>query len=147
MIYRIIFNIHLVVSLITLLAGFSIVIHSFTGWLKKREYGKRSFRVSLILLISLYTQFLFGSLIYIMLRSPEGHPLSVTPVPDNDQKLRFWAIIHISWMIVALLLTQVGRIYIRHSTSSVKKHKASLFYYGTALFLILLSLGFAILNQ
>jgi len=67
------------------------------------------------------------------------------PDTENDASLRFWAIEHIALMIFALFLTQLGRIFIRKSTAPVRKFKASLFYNGTAVLLILFSVSVALI--
>jgi hypothetical protein len=67
------------------------------------------------------------------------------PNTENDASLRFWAIEHIALMIFALFLTQLGRLFIRRSNNPVRKFKASLFYYGVALLLILFSVSIALI--
>jgi len=144
MIYTVAFNIHIYVSTITLLAGLATVIMSVSGWVKRKTYGRIDTGVSVAFQIALYFQLVLGFVIYFTLRtSLEGEMFEI-PDSANDASLRFWAIEHIALMLFALSLTQIGRVFISKSGDSLKKYKASVFYNGTSLFLILFSVSMAL---
>ena len=147
MLYRIIFNLHIVVSFLALLSGILLVARAMIGWTRKKEFVRADLRLSLIFTVSLYAQLILGSGIYYMLRASSDHPILMVPPSNDDPSLRFWAIEHIALMIFALLIAQLGRIYIRNSRNSLNRYKASLFYYGIPLVLILFSLGMAIISE
>jgi len=143
MIYSLAFKIHIIISTITLLAGIFTIALAIHGLIRKREYGKWDLLASLIFNVALYFQLILGFLIYYVLRSaPEG-PLWDVPNTQNDASLRFWAIEHIALMIFALFLTQLGRVFIKRSKGPARKFRASLFYFGTSLLLILFSVSMA----
>lgn len=145
MIYSIAFKIHVYISAVTLLAGISTVVLSIHGWSRRRTFNQYDANASLIFNIGLYFQLILGFLIYFALRtSLEGTAWHV-PDTENDASLRFWAIEHIALMILALFLTQLGRIFIKRSKLSPIKFKASLFYNGISLLLILFSLSIALI--
>jgi hypothetical protein len=121
------------------------VTRSIIGWSIQKDYTRFDFGFSLLFTIALYLQLLLGFIIYVMLRASIDNPAFEVPSASNDASLRFWAIEHIALMIFALFLTQLGRIYIKKSTSPLNRFKASVFYYGTSLALILFSLGIALL--
>ncbi len=144
MLYTFTFKIHIVISTITLLSGILTVVLSAQGWAGKRQFAKADGIVSLLFFIALYLQLILGFIIYFTLRTSLEGPFWEVPNTENDASLRFWAIEHIALMIFALFLTQLGRIFIRKSSSAVRKFKASLFYNGAALFLILFSVSMAL---
>jgi hypothetical protein len=144
MVYSFAFKIHIIISTITLLTGIATIVMSVHGLIRKRQYTRSDLGVSLIFNVALYFQLILGFLIYYLLRYPvEG---SAWKVPDtqNDVSLRFWAIEHIALMIFALFLTQLGRVFIKKSKEPFRKFRASLFYFGTSLFLILFSVAMAL---
>ena len=147
MIYSFAFKIHIFISTITLLAGIFTISLSIHGLIKKREYGKQDLVVSLVFNVALYFQLILGFLIYYLLRSTLEGPLWEVPDTQNDASLRFWAIEHIALMIFALFLTQLGRVYITRSKGFSRKFRASLFYFGTSLLLILFSVGMAMFSR
>ncbi len=147
MIYSFAFKIHILISTITLLAGIATIVLSIQGLIRKRDYGKSDFGISLIFNVALYFQLILGSLIYYLLRTTQEGPMWEVPDTQNDASLRFWAIEHIALMIFALFLTQLGRAFIKKSLGPFRKFRASLFYFGTSLLLILFSVGMALLSR
>lgn len=144
MIYSIAFKIHIVISSITLLAGIATIVLSVQGLIRKREYGRSDSGVSMIFNVALYFQLILGFLIYYLLRTSLEGTMWEVPDTQNDASLRFWAIEHIALMIFALFLTQLGRAFINKSKGAFRKFRASLFYFGASLLLILFSMTMAL---
>jgi hypothetical protein len=144
MIYTLAFKIHIVNRSITLQAGISTIALSVQGIIRKREYGRSDFGVSMVFNVALYFQLILGFLIYYLLRTAQEGPMWEVPDTQNDASLRFWAIEHIALMIFALFLTQLGRAFIKKSKGSFRKFRASLFYFGASLLLILFSMTMAL---
>lgn len=144
MIYSFAFKIHIFISTITIVAGIGAIAFSVHGLARKRDYGKGDRGASLTFNVALYFQLFLGFLIYYLLRTSLEGPMWEVPDTQNDASLRFWAIEHIALMIFALFLTQIGRIFIKRSKESFRKFRASLFYFGTSLFLILFSMTMAL---
>jgi len=144
MVYSFAFKIHIIISSITLLAGIATLIMSILGLARKREYTKSDQVLSLTFNVALYLQLILGFLVYYLLRSELEGPVWEVPNTQNDASLRFWAIEHIALMIFALFLTQLGRVFIKKSKVSFRKFRASLFYFGTSVFLILFSMTMAL---
>jgi len=111
---------------------------------KERDYSKLDHWSSVIFNIGLYFQLILGFIIYFTLRTTLEGVLWEVPDTENDASLRFWAIEHIALMIFALFLTQLGRIFIKRATQPIRMFKASVFYYGTSLMLILFSISIAL---
>ena len=144
MLYTIAFKIHIYISALTLLTGITTLILSVEGLTKRREYARVDTWISLLFNIGLYLQLILGFLIYFTLRTSLEGALWEVPDTENDASLRFWAIEHIALMIFALFMTQLGRVFISRASISTRKFKASIFYYGTSLLLILFSVGIAL---
>ncbi len=144
MLYSIVFKIHIFISTITLLSGIMTQVLSIQGWTGGRQYGSSDVWSSMIFNIGLYLQLILGFIIYFTLRTTLEGAIWEVHDTENDASLRFWAIEHIALMIFALFLTQLGRVFIKRTPQSVRKFKASVFYYGTALILILFSLSIAL---
>jgi len=144
MLYTVAFKIHIYISTITLLSGIMTLVLSIQGWSKLRDYSRIDQWTSTIFNIGLYFQLILGFIIYFTLRTSLEGTLWEVSNTENDASLRFWAIEHIALMIFALFLTQLGRIFIRRALQAVRKFKASLFYYGASLVLILFSVSIAL---
>ncbi len=144
MLYTIAFKIHIYISTITLLSGIMTLGLSIQGWTKQREYSRIDEWSSVVFNIGLYLQLILGFIIYFTLRTTLEGSMWQVQNTENDASLRFWAIEHIALMIFALFLTQLGRTFIRRTSQPIRKFKASGFYYGTALMLILFSVSIAL---
>ena len=144
MLYTFAFKIHIYISTITLLSGILTQVLSIQGWIKKRDYTRFDQWSSLIFNIGLYLQLILGFIIYFTLRTSLEGAMWEVPDTENDASLRFWAIEHIALMIFALFLTQMGRVFIKRASQPIRIFKASVFYYGTALLLILFSVSIAL---
>jgi len=144
MVYSFAFTIHIFISTFTLVSGFFVIFRSLSGWLRHKPFTRTDTIASVVYTLALYLQFILGFMIYFTLRTHLEGPLWDVPDTKNDASLRFWAIEHIALMIFALFLTQLGRIYIRRSNMPEVKFKASLFYYGTSMLLILFSVSIAL---
>lgn len=144
MIYSFAFKVHIIISTITLITGIAVIVMSVQGLISKREYSRSDSGISLIFNVALYFQLILGFLIYYLLRFPREGTAWRVPDTQNDASLRFWAIEHIALMIFALFLTQLGRVFISKSKEPFRKFRASLFYFGTSLSLILFSMAMAL---
>ncbi len=144
MLYTFAFKIHIYISTITLLSGILTQVLSIQGWIRKRNYTRTDEWSSMIFNIGLYLQLILGFIIYFTLRTSLEGSMWEVPDTENDASLRFWAIEHIALMIFALFLTQLGRVFIKRASKPIRMFKASVFYYGTALLLILFSLSIAL---
>ncbi|HAA13981.1 MAG TPA: cytochrome B [Cytophagales bacterium] len=115
---------------ILLLLVFSIV-RFLVGWLNKHSFGKREERLRLFTLIFSHVQFLVGLVLYFI----------SSVVQFNDQTmsnkgLRFWAVEHITMMIIAIVLITIGHSKTKRITDSVKKHRLLTIFFGLALLVI-----------
>jgi hypothetical protein len=144
MLYSFAFHIHIFISTLTLVSGFFVIFRSIYGWAGHKPFTRTDTIASVVFTVALYLQLVLGFLIYFTLRTSLDGPLWDVPDTKNDASLRFWAIEHIALMIFALFLTQLGRIFISRSNTASLKFKASLFYYGASMLLILFSVSIAL---
>jgi hypothetical protein len=144
MLYSFTFRIHIFISVVTLLSGMIALALAAQGWARNRRFSRPDGMASLLFTVALYLQLILGFIIYFTLRTSLDGPFWDVPDTENDASLRFWAIEHIALMIFALFLTQMGRIFIRRTNSAIGKFKASLFYNGTSMLLILFSVSMAL---
>ena len=57
-----------------------------------------------------------------------------------DAIIRFWAVEHVIGMLVATTFVHVGRVRIKKTTESRRKHFAAAIFFGLALVLMLASI-------
>lgn len=103
------------------------IIQAFTGWFGQKPFTETSRKLSLFTLISVHIQLLIGLVLYFI--SPVVPALSEMGEAMQDPVQRFWAVEHISVMIIAIVLITVGYSTAKRVTSDKTKFmRIALFY-------------------
>jgi hypothetical protein len=100
----------------------------------------RADRWGLILTIALDAQLVIGLVLYFAV-SPvmESIRANFAAAMPNPQ-LRFWAVEHVSGMVIALVLVHVGRVLSRKATSPASRRTRQMICYGLATLVMLLAM-------
>src|SRR5688572_27165334 len=83
------------------------VFRTYNGWKSRRSFLTADKRIALFTLIFSHIQLLIGFLLYMV------SPAVQQALPDmaaamKDKNLRFWAVEHISIMIIAIMSVTIG---------------------------------------
>ncbi len=113
------------------------IFMAFSGWIAKRDWKKGDRVTSLMLTIFMDIQFLVGVILFAF-----ASPITKTAFADfgaamKNPDLRFYAVEHITMMIIALVLVHIGKIKTKKITTPWKKHRAATIFYTIALLVIL----------
>lgn len=145
--YDAVINFHIIISSCFILAGLLLLPLSLMAWLRGRVDRERLFRrVSGVFLALLYVQFVTGLALYFFLKPDLYARMSSLEEAMEKSTLRFWAIEHVSLMIFALILSQIGWLFIRELDDRKRKYRAATFYYGFSFMVVLVSAAMAILR-
>jgi glucose uptake protein GlcU len=90
--------------------------------------------------ITLDIQFLIGLLLYVWLS-----PITQAAFADfggamRNRGLRFWAVEHVTGMVIAIALVHIGRAKIRKATTDSRRHSLAAIFYGIAIIVMLASI-------
>ncbi len=107
---------------------------------RHKAFGPGHRKIGLWLMISADIMLLLGLYQWFAgnwgLKSIQQNGMSVVM---KNSVLRFYAIEHISAMIIAIILIHLGYNFSKKNVGDTVKHKRSLLYYGLALLIILIS--------
>ena len=107
------------------------VINAIVGFIQKKEFTHKEFRLGLFSLITTHTQLLLGFLVYFIGGFQKG-------LGDmKDSSVRLLALEHPLMMIIAIVLITVGWSKHKKQVKSESKFKTFIIFYGIALLLIL----------
>ncbi len=145
--YDVVIKLHYVVSTIFLIIALITTIWALIGWAKNLACPRSFLRLSWVFIHFLYIQLLTGITLYFFLE-----PETRTDVISMEEALqhnssRFWGIEHVSLMLFAVILSQVGRLIIKQISSDRKKYRAASFYYGISLLVVMSSAFMAIFRN
>lgn len=137
--YQIVLEIHSILRWVVLVLAVIVVIKSLMGMFGKPKYAKidNIFAASYVGLLDL--QLLIGLVLYIVLSPVTAAAFQDFGAAMKNPELRFWAVEHITIMILATALAHVGRsISKKKSDYKIKFRVQGIFF---AISFLLLMLG------
>jgi len=116
-----------------LLTGAVAWFRSVGGGTAKRPWTAKDELWGFLFTVSLDTQLLVGLALYIVLS-----PFTKIAFQDfggamANASLRFWAVEHLTGMIVGIALAHVGRVKMRKAPNDARRHRLATIYFGLAL--------------
>jgi hypothetical protein len=132
---------HIITSSVFLLVAVAYTFRSVIGWSKNLTYTKTDKYISYLFLILLYLTLVNGFIMYFFI-APSSKTAMDIHYAMKRASLRFWAVEHFYFMTFALILTQIGSIFIRKTTNNKSRFGYTSFYYGIATLITMVSLSF-----
>ena len=135
--YELTLAIHNLLRWAVVLTGLAVVVRAAGGLSSKRDWTDQDDAGARWFSLSMNLQFLVGLAMYLWIS-----PIAKTAMADmgsamKDAALRFWAVEHVTMMMLALGLVHMGRARVKKSAAS-GKHKAALIFFGLALVFVAL---------
>lgn len=145
--YNIVIKLHYIVSAIFLILAIVTTVWAIIGWIKDLACPTSFLRLSWVFIHFLYIQLLTGITLYFFLQPEADASMMTMEEALHHNSQRFWGIEHVSLMLFALILSQVGRLIIKQISSDRKKYRAATFYYGISLLVVMSSALMAIFRN
>jgi len=114
-----------------LIALFWVLFRSWSGWMGKKHFVKTDNTASLVLLILAHLQLLLGLIQYFFTSA-----YTTGDLPVSDPWVRYFKMEHISGMILAIVLIQLGRTFAKKAHLHEHKHKKIALYTTAAAVII-----------
>ena len=108
------------------------IYNAFTGWRSNRAYGNTDRKINLFTMISAHIMLLLGLALYVL-----GERYQINSEIMKTRALRFYAVEHISMMLLAIILITIGNGRAKRGKTDLKKFKVSFWLFLIALFVIL----------
>ncbi|MEQ1747606.1 MAG: hypothetical protein ABMA02_19415 [Saprospiraceae bacterium] len=113
-----------------------VLIRAYTGWLTRKPYEKLDNTASAALLGLSHLQLLLGLILYAFTSPLTKAAFENFGAAMKDSNARYWAVEHITAMLIAVALIQVGRTLSKKAEDPTEKHKKSAIYTTIALLII-----------
>ena len=134
--YDFILTLHNITRWIVLIAGIVATVTAIIGWAKKKEWTATDNKMGLIYTISFDIQLLLGLMLYLWLSPITQAAFKDFGAAMSNKDLRFYAVEHLSMMLLALILAHVGRVLSKKATG-VKKFMWAAIFFGISILLVL----------
>ena len=130
---------HSLLRWVLLLLLITVVVKALQGRNGGKAFGPGDRKLSLFTMISAHLQLVFGAFLY-MISPIVQQSLQNMGATMKDSINRFWAVEHITMMIISIALLTIGHIKAKRATSDQDKFKAQALYFTIALLLILVAI-------
>ncbi|MBI2188113.1 MAG: hypothetical protein HYU37_13500 [Acidobacteria bacterium] len=130
---------HSLLRWVVLIAGAVAVARSVTAWRSRTAWTAGDDYAGWWFVIALDAQLLLGLVLYLWLSPMTQIAFQNFGAAMGNAVLRFWAVEHISGMVVALALAHVGRVRIRRAAAAASRHRTAAIFFGLALLAIVLT--------
>ena len=136
--YQALLYLHNLLRWAILLLAIAAIIRAYSGMTYRKIFGKTDKQLGLFLMISAHTTLLIG--IYQWIVGPLGLKSILNSgmgVVMKDKALRYWAVEHLTAMLIAIVLITIGRGVSKKNISDRSKFKKTFWYYLIAVVIIL----------
>lgn len=134
-------QIHGILRWAVLLLAIMAILRAYLGMKNKTEFEAGDQKTGLFLMIACDIQLLIGLILYVLgawgLKNIQN--LGMGEVM-KDSYARFFAVEHITMMLIAIALIHVGRSKAKKASTALASHKASFWFYLIGLIIMLASI-------
>lgn len=129
-----------------LIIGIVAIVKSYMGWKNNEAFAAHHKRTNAFLIASVHTQLLLGFILYFGLSPMMQNIFQDFGAAMKNATSRYWAVEHITGMIVAAAIIQIGSIKSKKQATDSAKHRTAFIYFTIGYVLILLTILSAILT-
>ncbi len=135
--YATLLSVHNLLRWAVLLGGLYAITKSVLGIMHKRDFTKQENLSHALFVGFCHLQLLLGLILYFISPVVDQALANGMGAAMKDPASRFVAVEHISSMIIAIVLIQVGRTLSKKQTEAMAKHKKAVVFFSIGLILIL----------
>lgn len=132
--YTLLLILHSWIRWVALVGGVGATLAAVTGRVDSEESAAD--RWALVLMIALDVQMLLGLLLYLVVSPNMAEIRGHFGEAMQNPTLRFWAVEHVTMMVIAVVLAHVGRVLARKARTPQAKRTRLLICCGLATFLM-----------
>lgn len=122
---------------IALILVIVLVVKSIMGMTSKKGYQKIDNILAAAFVGSMHLQFLLGIILYFFLSPITTNAMKNMKLAMKVGDIRFWVVEHLTIMILAIVLAQLGRSLSKKAKSNPQKFKRQLIFFGLSLLCML----------
>ena len=116
---------------------------AYRGWLGDGPHRRADRLAGSVLTGLLHLQLLLGFTLYFGLSPWTKMAAANRTAAWHDPTLRFWSITHISFMLTAIVVAQIGQSVAKRAATDSARHRWAVLSYSVAAGLLLLGIPFA----
>jgi hypothetical protein len=146
-VYELTLMLHSLLRWLVLLAGLVAAARSLGALVSHRPWTPLDDKAGRWFTMSVDAQILLGLVLYGVLSPITRRALTNMGEAMRDASMRYWAVEHVSLMLIALAMVHVGRSRSRKGATSAAKHRSAAIFYTLALAAILAAVPWPFTHQ
>lgn len=128
---------HSILRWLVLLFGLMAIVRAFVGWFGEKPWTRADDRAGLLYGVSLDTQTLVGLVLYGLLSPITQIALGDMGAAMKEPTLRFYAVEHLTLMLVGLALVHIGRSRAKKAATETGRHRTAAIFFTIGFLVIL----------
>jgi hypothetical protein len=146
-VYELTLNVHSLLRWLVVLVGLLAAVRSLGALVSRRPWTPLDDNAGRWFAMSVDVQTLIGLALYGLLSPITRTAFASMGEAMRDATMRYWAVEHVSLMLIALAMVHVGRSRSRKGATSAAKHRSAAIFYTLALAAILAAIPWPFLPQ
>jgi uncharacterized membrane protein YozB (DUF420 family) len=138
--YTFFLAVHNIMRWIVVVLAIIALVRAYWGWFGKRKWSQTDRKVGMFFSISLDVQLLLGLILYFVLSPITRAAIQNLGAAMSNSDLRFFAVEHFFFMLVAVIMVHVGTITSRKAIDDVSKHRRAAIWFSVAVVIILVGI-------
>jgi hypothetical protein len=135
--YELALTIHSILRLVVLALLLYALFRAIAGWLGRKSWTDADRKAGLFLTIAADVQLLLGLLLYFVWSPFTQQARADMGAAMKDKELRFWAVEHLTIMLLALVAIHLTKVLARKAKTDAAKHRRGAIGYALTLLLII----------
>lgn len=144
--YPLVLTLHSLVRWAIVIVGLIAVVRAWIGWRGGKPWAQLDDRLGLIFTSVLDLNLLLGLLLYFVLSPITTDAFKDMGAAMGNGATRFFAVEHILFMIIAVVVAHIGRSRSKKAVSDAGKHKQAAIFFTAAMVLVLLAIPWPFLS-
>jgi uncharacterized membrane protein YozB (DUF420 family) len=141
--YNFVLAVHNILRWVIVILAIVALYRAYRGWLGNGAWTEADRKTGLFFTISMDVQLLLGLILYFALSPLTQAALDDFGAAMGSAELRFFALEHLLYMLLALVLAHVGNGGARRFEEATKKHRWAAILFSLAVLAILLGMPWA----
>lgn len=112
-------------------------LRALRGWLGNQPFTSTDRTATLLAVIAVDLQITLGLLLYFVWSPQVKSALQDMGAAMKNPELRFWAVEHVTIMVLAIACVHLGKVLARRATTDAARHKRAALLFGLGLVLML----------
>jgi len=136
-VYNFVLTIHSILRWVIILTALFALVRAVTGLSFKRGWMSLDNQAGIWYTSALDLQVLVGIILYFFLSPTTRIAMQNFGAAMSNSSLRFFAVEHVSIMIIAVVVAHIGRSMVRKASNAPAKHRRTLIWFAASIILVL----------